>query len=112
RLALAAPTLGTSDRALELVKLLLDITPPQYTTVKLLSGGSEVTEAAIKMARQYHKQTGHGTKDKILSHYPADHGGAGPALAARGGAPLRRPPGAPPGRRSPLPTPRRARLPL
>ena len=62
RLALAAPTLGTSDRALELVKLLLDITPPQYTTVKLLSGGSEVTEAAIKMARQYHKQAGHGTK--------------------------------------------------
>ena len=60
RLALAAPTLGTSDRALELVKLLLEITPPQYTTVKFFSGGSEVTEAAIKMARQYHKQAGHG----------------------------------------------------
>ena len=84
RLALAAPTLGTSDRALELVKLLLDITPPQYTTVKLLSGGSEVTEAAIKMARQYHKQAGHATKYKILSHYRAYHGGTGHALAAGG----------------------------
>ena len=84
RLALAAPTLGTSDRALELVKLLLDITPPQYTTVKLLSGGSEVTEAAIKMARQYHKQAGRATKYKILSHYRAYHGGTGHALAAGG----------------------------
>ena len=84
RLALAAPTLGTSDRALELVKLLLDITPPQYTTVKLLSGGSEVTEAAIKMARQYWKQVGRGTKYKILSHYRGYHGGTGHALAAGG----------------------------
>jgi adenosylmethionine-8-amino-7-oxononanoate aminotransferase len=84
RLALACPTLGTSDRALELVKLLLDITPSQYTTVKLLSGGSEVTEAAIKMARQYHKQAGRATKYKILSHYRAYHGGTGHALAAGG----------------------------
>ena len=89
RLALAAPTLGTSDRALELVKLLLEITPPQYTTVKLSSGGSEVTEAAIKMARQYHKQVGHGTKYKILSHYRAYHGAPAtpwPPAAGRAGA--------------------------
>jgi putrescine aminotransferase len=84
RLALACPTLGTSDRALELTRALLDITPPQYTTVKLLSGGSEATEAAIKMARQYHKQTGAATKYKVLSHYRAYHGGTAHALAAGG----------------------------
>ena len=84
RLALACPTLGTSDRALELIRALLDILPRQYTTVKLLSGGSEVTEAAIKMARQYHKQAGTPTKYKILSHYRAYHGGTGHALAAGG----------------------------
>jgi adenosylmethionine-8-amino-7-oxononanoate aminotransferase len=84
RLALAVPTLGTSDRALELVQLLLEISPPQYTTVKLLSGGSEVTEAAIKMARQYHKQVGRGTKYKVLSHYRSYHGATGHALAAGG----------------------------
>jgi adenosylmethionine-8-amino-7-oxononanoate aminotransferase len=84
RLALACPTLGTSDRALELVKLLLDISPSQYTTVKLLSGGSEVTESAIKMARQYHKQAGRATKYKVLSHYRAYHGATGHALAAGG----------------------------
>src|SRR6516165_3453322 len=42
RLALACPTLGTNDRALELVHALLDVMPAQYSTVKLLSGGSEV----------------------------------------------------------------------
>ncbi len=84
RLALAVPTLGTSDRALELVKALLDVMPKQYTTVKLLSGGSEVTEAAIKMARQYHKQTGAATRYKVLSHYRAYHGATGHALAAGG----------------------------
>src|SRR5688572_13512484 len=53
RLPLAFPTLGTSDRALELTELMLSITPPQFNTVKFLSGGSEATEAAIRMARQY-----------------------------------------------------------
>jgi adenosylmethionine-8-amino-7-oxononanoate aminotransferase len=84
RLALAVPTLGTSDRALELVKALLELMPGRYTTVKLLSGGSEVTEAAIKMARQYHKQAGRATKYKVLSHYRAYHGGTGHSLAAGG----------------------------
>jgi adenosylmethionine-8-amino-7-oxononanoate aminotransferase len=86
RLALACPTLATNDRALELVRALLDLMPKakQYTTVKLLSGGSEVTEAAIKMARQYHKQTGRATKYKVLSHYRAYHGATGHALAAGG----------------------------
>ena len=84
RLALACPTLGTSDRALELTRKLLEITPPQYTTLKLLSGGSEATEAAIKMARQYHKQTGRATKYKVLSHYRGYHGATGHALAAGG----------------------------
>jgi adenosylmethionine-8-amino-7-oxononanoate aminotransferase len=84
RLALACPTLATNDRALELVQALLDLLPRQYTTVKLLSGGSEVTEAAIKMARQYHKQTGSATRYKVLSHYRAYHGATGHALAAGG----------------------------
>ena len=77
RLALACPTLGTSDRALELTANLHEITPPPYTTVKLLSGGSEATESALKMARQYHKQTGAATKYKVLSHYRGYHGATG-----------------------------------
>src|SRR5262249_53980530 len=77
-------TRGTRDRGLEMVKARLAARRKQYTMVKLLSGGSEVTEAAIKMARQYHKQTGAATRYKVLSHYRAYHGGTGHALAAGG----------------------------
>lgn len=83
-LAMATPTMGTSDRALELAELLLDITPPEYTTMKILSGGSEAVEAALKMARQYHKQSGVPTKFKVLSHYRGFHGATGNAVAATG----------------------------
>jgi adenosylmethionine-8-amino-7-oxononanoate aminotransferase len=86
RLAFATPTMGTNTRAAELVDKLLALVPSAYTTVKLLSGGSEANEAAIKLARQFHKQTGHATKYKVISHYRGYHGGTGNALAASGWA--------------------------
>ncbi|HEX8940714.1 MAG TPA: aspartate aminotransferase family protein [Candidatus Limnocylindrales bacterium] len=91
RLAMAAPTLATNDRALELVDVLLRLLPERYGVVKLLSGGSEATENAMKLARQYHKQTGQATRFKILSHYRSYHGGTGHAVAASGWATWRAP---------------------
>jgi adenosylmethionine-8-amino-7-oxononanoate aminotransferase len=84
RLALAAPTMATSDRSLELARELLALLPPQYTTLKWGSGGSEAIEAAIKMARQFHRQAGDPRKYKVLSHYRGYHGVTGHALAASG----------------------------
>lgn len=84
RLAMAAPTLATNDRALELVDLLLGLLPERYSVIKLLSGGSEATESAMKIARQYHKQTGSAGRYKILSHYRSYHGATGNAVAASG----------------------------
>jgi adenosylmethionine-8-amino-7-oxononanoate aminotransferase len=84
RLALAAPTMATSDRSLELARELLALLPSQYTTLKWGSGGSEAVEAAIKMARQFHRQAGDPRKYKVLSHYRAYHGVTGHALAASG----------------------------
>jgi len=84
RLALAAPTMATSDRSLELARDLLSLLPPQYTTLKWGSSGSEAVEAAIKMARQFHRQAGDPRKYKVLSHYRAYHGVTGHALAASG----------------------------
>jgi adenosylmethionine-8-amino-7-oxononanoate aminotransferase len=84
RLALAAPTMATSDRSLELARELLGLLPPQYTTLKWGSGGSEAIEAAIKMARQFHRQAGDPRKYKVLSHYRGYHGVTGQALAASG----------------------------
>ncbi|MBI4288309.1 MAG: aspartate aminotransferase family protein [Chloroflexi bacterium] len=48
------------------------------------SGGSEANEAAFKMARQYHKQSGHPTKFKVISHWMGYHGATAAALSASG----------------------------
>ncbi len=83
-LAFAPPLHSTNPPALKLAKLVLDLTPPQYNTVKFFSGGSEATEGAIKMARQYHRQTGHPLKYKVISFYNGYHGGTLGALSATG----------------------------
>ncbi|MEX4005006.1 aspartate aminotransferase family protein [Paraburkholderia sp. EG285A] len=85
RVAFTPPLLGTNDAALRLTKQLLEIGPPGVSAVKLLSTGAEATEAAMKLARQYFKQTGKPGKYKILSHYGSYHGATLGALAASGG---------------------------
>ena len=84
RLAFGAPTMATTSTALTLVDRILEFAPPPYTTMKFLSGGSEATESAMKLARQYHRQTGQSGRYKILSNYRGYHGGTGHALAASG----------------------------
>ena len=66
----------------ELKGKIIGITPGQYTTVKFFSGGSEATEASIKLARQYWMQAGHPRKYKVISRYRSYHGGTGHAMAA------------------------------
>ncbi|MCI0638302.1 MAG: aspartate aminotransferase family protein [Gemmataceae bacterium] len=53
-------------------------------TVKFQCGGAEVTEAAIKLARQYHKLNGHPGKYKIISRYLSWHGSTMGSLSASG----------------------------
>jgi adenosylmethionine-8-amino-7-oxononanoate aminotransferase len=85
QLAFAPPLHSTTLPALKLTELLLRIAPDGVGAVKLLSGGSEATESAMKLARQYHQQTGHPRKYKIISRYGAYHGGTMGALSAGGG---------------------------
>jgi beta-alanine--pyruvate transaminase len=85
RLAFAPPLHSTTQPALELTELLLRVGPQDVTALKFLSGGSEATEAAMKLARQYHKQTGHPQKYKIIGRYGGYHGGTMGALSAGGG---------------------------
>lgn len=84
RLAFAPPLNAANDMALRLTNLLLQIAPPGFSTVKLLSGGSEATEAAIKMARQFQLQTGNPKKYKIVARYQGYHGATLGALSATG----------------------------
>jgi len=85
QLAFAPPLHSTSLPALKLTELLLRIAPDGVGAVKLLSGGSEATEAAMKLARQYHQQTGHPRKYKIVGRYGGYHGATMGALSAGGG---------------------------
>ena len=82
KIAFTAPTMATNPSALSLADYLIQITPAQYSTVKFFSGGSEATEAAIKLARQYWAQAGHPRKYKVISRYRSYHGGTGHAMAA------------------------------
>lgn len=82
KIAFTAPTMATNPAALSLADYLIQITPAQYSTVKFFSGGSEATEAAIKLARQFWQQAGHPRKYKVISRYRSYHGGTGHAMAA------------------------------
>ena len=86
RVALTLPIYATNQPAIELAERLIDVFPPEFTTVKFVSGGSEANETAMKMARQYHKQTGNPGKYKVISRYSSYHGATLGALSATGGA--------------------------
>src|SRR5579871_4105391 len=82
------PMHGTNPVAIQLANLLSEIAPAggdsDGWTVKFQCGGSEVTEAAIKLARQYHKLTGNPGKFKVISRYMSWHGSTMGALSASG----------------------------
>src|SRR5262249_25575171 len=69
RLQFAPVMHGTNAVAVQLANMLAELAPGDLSAVKFESGGAEVTEAAIKMARQYHRLTGHPGKYKIISRY-------------------------------------------
>ena len=84
RISFSPPLHSTNQRALELSKLLTSVLPKKLNTIKLVSGGSEATESAMKLARQYHRQTGNPHKYKVISRYEGYHGATMGALAASG----------------------------
>jgi adenosylmethionine-8-amino-7-oxononanoate aminotransferase len=52
--------------------------------VYLVSGGSEAIETALKLARQYHIETGHPGKSKIIARWQSYHGSTMGALSVTG----------------------------
>jgi adenosylmethionine-8-amino-7-oxononanoate aminotransferase len=78
------PMHGTNPVAVQLATLLAELAPGDLSAVKFQCGGSEVTEAAIKLARQYHRLTGSPGKYKIISRYLSWHGSTLGSLSASG----------------------------
>lgn len=87
RLTFAPPMHGMADVTLELVDKLGAVTPGDLDFVKTFSGGSEAIEAALKLARQYWKQSGRPGKYKVISRYYGYHGSTFGAMAASGTGP-------------------------
>lgn len=83
-LAFSPPMHGTNPVAVQLANLLAELAPGDLSTVKFQCGGAEVVEAAIKLARQYHRLTGSPGKYKVISRYQSWHGSTLGALSASG----------------------------
>ncbi|HTU21476.1 MAG TPA: aspartate aminotransferase family protein [Gemmataceae bacterium] len=75
---------GTNPAAVQLANLLAELAPGDLSAVKFQCGGAEVTEAAIKLARQYHRLTGSPGKYKVISRYLSWHGSTLGSLSASG----------------------------
>ncbi|MEY2535765.1 MAG: hypothetical protein QOF29_3675, partial [bacterium] len=78
-------------RAIELAARVAGLAPGDLNRVFFTSGGGESVETALKLARQYHKLTGHPNKTKVIAREVAYHGTTMGALAATGVTSLREP---------------------
>jgi adenosylmethionine-8-amino-7-oxononanoate aminotransferase len=87
KVTLAPPLLSITDKLLDLVEKLGEVSPGNLKFVKPYSGGSEAVESALKFARQYYKQTGRPNKYKFISRYYGYHGGTFGGMAASGNGP-------------------------
>ncbi|MGE3798121.1 MAG: aspartate aminotransferase family protein, partial [Thermomicrobiales bacterium] len=71
----------------ECARLIIEeFAPPGFDRVWFVSGGSEAVENAIKMAIQYHRDRGNGTRHLVIGRWGSYHGGTFATLAAGGNA--------------------------
>ncbi|MEL6204915.1 MAG: aspartate aminotransferase family protein [Pseudomonadota bacterium] len=84
QLAFAHTGFFTSEPAEALADLLTAHAPGSLDKVYLVSGGSEATEAAMKLARQYWVETGEPQRSRIIARKQSYHGNTLGALSAGG----------------------------
>jgi adenosylmethionine-8-amino-7-oxononanoate aminotransferase len=83
-----------SAPAEKLAARLLALAPANFRNggrVYFTSGGSEATETAIKLARQYHLETGRGERYRVLSRRQSYHGSTLGAMSVSGNVARRAP---------------------
>ncbi len=86
QLAFAHTSFFTSQPAEELADLLVEHAPEGIERVYFVSGGSEATESAIKLARQYFVEKGQPQRRHLIARKQSYHGNTIGALSAGGNA--------------------------
>jgi len=86
KLAFAHTGFMTSEPAEALADLLIANAPGDLDRAYFVSGGSEATEAAIKLARQYFLEKGEPGRRHLIARRQSYHGNTLGALAAGGNA--------------------------
>jgi len=77
-------TMFKSEKAIGLASRIIDMCPGNLDKVYLVSGGSEATETAMKMARSYQVARGHEQKSIIIARWQSYHGATIGALSMSG----------------------------
>ena len=93
-LAFAHTTQFHSEPAEKLARRLLDLAPPNFRSggrVYFTSGGSEATETAIKLARQFYLESGQPARYKVVSRRQSYHGSTLGAMTVSGNVARRAP---------------------
>jgi adenosylmethionine-8-amino-7-oxononanoate aminotransferase len=91
KIAYAHTALYSCEAAERLADLVLEGEPGGLTHLYLCSSGSEGTEAALKLARQYHLERDEPQRTRIIARRQSYHGNTLGALAASGNAMRRAP---------------------
>ncbi|WP_170381290.1 aspartate aminotransferase family protein [Ruegeria atlantica] len=86
QIAFAHTGFMTSKPAEALADLLIEHAPGDIDRVYFVSGGSEATEAAIKLARQYFLEIGQPDRRHVIARRQSYHGNTLGALSAGGNA--------------------------
>jgi adenosylmethionine-8-amino-7-oxononanoate aminotransferase len=84
RLHYYTPMQYGNPRAIELAKVLADLTPANITQFLFVSSGSEALESALKLVRHYHYYRGERWRFKVISRRGAFHGVTAGALRVLG----------------------------
>src|SRR6266853_6824566 len=94
QIAFAHTTQFHSDPAEKLAHRLLALAPPNFRSggrVYFTSGGSEATETAIKLARQFHLENGQAARYRVVSRRQSYHGSTLGAMTVSGNVVRRAP---------------------
>lgn len=81
----------TTEAVEEYAEALGEILPTGLGKVYFLSGGSEAVEAAVKLARQFHLESGQSQRWRVVARWHSYHGNTLGALSLTGRIGMRRP---------------------